>query len=195
MSHANRQAAQKRGWAFFAALRLRRAWPLLPLAAICASLAPVLFLLGGSRPLAAHLIPFSGMSFVWLVYILLAPHWKAARRWKAQLFLWQPATVWFNADGICIRGADSSLSAGWKTILSAWETRDLFVFYYAPRPPGQPSRESPYRSARAAPYRGAPALSEGYRWLCPLPHLRPTWPARPKSCRSRGNTFRTVIPA
>jgi hypothetical protein len=110
----------------------RRAWPLLPAAAAAAALAPALLLFGGSRPLVGRLIPFSGMSLMWLVCILLAPHWKAARQWKAQLYLRKSATVWFDAGGMGIKGADSSCSAAWKTIISVWETRRQFVFYYAP---------------------------------------------------------------
>ena len=110
----------------------RLAWPILPLAAACGAVAPALLLFGASRQLGARLIPFSGMSLMWLLCILLAPHWKAARQWKAQLFLRKPATVWFDGGGMGIKGADSSCSAGWQTIVSVWETRSLFVFYYAP---------------------------------------------------------------
>jgi hypothetical protein len=110
----------------------RRAWPLLVAAAVCGALAPALLLFGGNRPLAARLIPFSGMSLVWLVCILLAPYWKAARQWKTQLYLRNCTTAWFDAAGMGVKGVDSLCSAGWKTILSVCETRRLFVFYYAP---------------------------------------------------------------
>jgi hypothetical protein len=110
----------------------RRAWPLLPAAAAASAVYPVLLLAGGSRQLAGNLFPFSGMALTWLLCILLAPHWKAARQWKAQLYLRKPATVWFDASGMGIKGEDSSCSATWKTILSVWETRRLFVFYYTP---------------------------------------------------------------
>ncbi len=110
----------------------RRAWPLLPLAALCAALDPALSLFGANRLLVARLVPFSGMSFVWLVCILLAPHWKAARQWKTQLYLRKPATVRFDEGGLGVKAADSSFSAGWRTILSVWETRTLFALYYAP---------------------------------------------------------------
>jgi len=110
----------------------RLAWPILPVAAACGALAPGMLLFGVGRPLAAHLIPFSGMSLMWLVCILFAPHWKAARQWKVQMYLRKSATVWFDAAGLGIKGEDISCSATWKTILSLWETRSLFVFYYTP---------------------------------------------------------------
>jgi len=110
----------------------RRAWPLLLVAAVCGGLAPVLILFGGRSPLAAKLIPFSGMSLMWLLGVLLAPQWKAARQWKAQLYLRKCSTVRMDAGGMEIKGEDMSCWAGWKAIVSVWETRNLFVFYYAP---------------------------------------------------------------
>ncbi len=110
----------------------RRAWPLLTVAAACGAVAPAMLVFGSNRPRAARLIPFSGMCLVWLLGILLAPLWKAARQWKAQLYLRKCSTVWFDSGGMGFKGADNSCAAGWKTIGSVWETRRLFVFYYAP---------------------------------------------------------------
>jgi YcxB-like protein len=110
----------------------RRAWPLLAAAAAFCLLGPGLLLFGGDGPLAANVLPLSGMCLVWLLIMLVAPRWAARRQWKTQWALREPVTLCFDAGGVRAIWSDSSSSAAWKSVRAVRETRSLFLLYYAP---------------------------------------------------------------
>jgi hypothetical protein len=106
----------------------RRTWIFLFVAAACL-VGPVSFLFPDTRSIALNALPFSGICLAWLA--LLVP-WSAWRSWKARPSLRESATIWFDADGMRNKTADSSAQVAWRLILSVRETKSLFLMYYAP---------------------------------------------------------------